>query len=166
MIPTNAYLFPQMGRRHLWGTTSTPRRQHMGLIMKHGMLKDIRGSPSTIRETVSQSHSSTTEHRLHLICSDALIEAIYLAVETAPENLQVIQTKKLPIQNMTIFNPKTPIDVLHYVRDLANISNMLNGAGSNISFAEVFANGKDGFWMNYSVSNEHGQLENPHFQSG
>lgn len=109
------------------------RRHYMGLITKHGMLKDIRGSPWAIRETVSQSHSNTTEHRLHLISSATLIEAIYLAVETAPENLQVIQTKKQPIQNITIFNPKTPTDVLHYVRDLAN---MLNGVGSNISFVE------------------------------
>ena len=107
------------------------RKIYTGLLLKHGWLKSVRGAPWGIAEKTKTG--DVEETRYHLISSATLVEAAYAAIELEPSNPQVQQLQAVPVENVVIFNSKTPMDVLEYLKDLANL---LNGTGSKTSFIE------------------------------
>ena len=107
------------------------RRIYTELILKHGWLKNVRGSPWAVKER--HTVGDKDEDRYKLISSATLVEAAYQAIEAAPDNGQVKQLRQAPLTGIVVFHHNTPPDVMAYLKDLANF---LNGTGSKASFVE------------------------------
>jgi hypothetical protein len=86
------------------------RKHYVELILKHGILRDVRGNPWSVTETmnyVGADGKDYSETKFHLLSSATLFEACYIAAETHPDNEQVKQTIGSPIKNITVFLART-----------------------------------------------------------
>ena len=80
------------------------RRIYQDLILKHGWLKNVRGSPWAVKER--HTVGDTDADRFKLISSATLVEAAYQAIESAPDNVQVKQLMQVPITGIVLFHPQ------------------------------------------------------------
>lgn len=94
-------------------------------IERKGIIEGARSETIAILQLVDG------EPQAQLIAGATLMEAAYLSFEKAPaDNTYVAFTRKHGLPNVSIFDPRTPRDVLSYYIDQNNEFNLLGGCKS------------------------------------
>ena len=107
------------------------RREYKELILKMGLMKDMRaGRPMAVPDPLDPE-----TWQLNLIAAATLVEALYDAAEEDPSNAQVRASLQDGLTSAIVLHPKTPWDVVEYLRDSAN---RFVAYGSRTSFLERY----------------------------
>eukprot|EP00974_Lingulodinium_polyedra_P033263 3199543-Lingulodinium_polyedra.AAC.1 len=93
------------------------REQYVRSILETGNIIGVRGVP-----WVLQAHGSTggTDSAYQLMSYATLTESVYESVRREPNNKFVLETIRGGLPGSTVFHPRTPPDVLRYLKDIHN----------------------------------------------
>ena len=82
-------------------------------VIHEGAVSGVRGQP-----WAQISKGGVPPYQL--LSYGTLTRAIYAAHDRAPTNINVIETVKVGLQNVTLFSENTPVDVLEWLIDFHN----------------------------------------------
>eukprot|EP00974_Lingulodinium_polyedra_P038143 3656486-Lingulodinium_polyedra.AAC.1 len=119
------------------------REQYVTNILTKGNVLGVRGAPWAVPS--SDGHESHYE----LLSYATLVESVYEAASREAQNPFVLETLKAGIPGATIFNARTPNDVLSYLKQLHN--EFHKGAGMNVLEVYDLVETVEASWSNFKT---------------
>ena len=123
--------FDDKGKRLLWRSVHNKRNhkqvkeEYVQNILDNGVYQGVRGTPWVI---------AGTDCLFYHMSYATLAESVYEALERDPTNQNINITFRNGIPGAIVFTPRTPVDVLEYLKELHN--NFHGGVAT--SFLEVY----------------------------
>ena len=132
-------------RRHALNNRShnTVKEQYVANILAKGNVLGVRGAPWAVPS------SDGSESHYDLLSFATLAESVYEAACREGQNPFVVETLKAGIPGATIFNIRTPKDVLSYLKQLHN--EFHKGAGMNVLEVYDLVETVEASWNNFKT---------------
>ena len=109
-------------------------KQYMAGIVKHGILPGVRGTAIAIPKHTSSAGDEGTAQQYFLLGHATLAKALYAAHAEQPTNEQVMQSIAHGLPGALVLTPKTPRDVLLWLKEKHNEFHQ----GAGMSVTELF----------------------------